>query len=164
MAKAHRLPAQFGVAICAFNLYRNMVNRFAGSDIIVVAIFTAAKDLLVVDNWNGLKPDGAVASVATFAGKNVVDRFRRGIKAAINAVAGNTLGRGAGKLPTNVATFARHKVVAASQFEAGFGMVKRFVLGRGAVLSRVVVLGRSTILRKRDAFKAQHQHNQAENP
>jgi len=123
-----------------------MVNRFAGRDIIVVAIFTAAKYLMVVHHGNGLKSDGTVAGVATFAGKNMVDRLWRGIKSPVDAMAGDALGGSAGKLTAHVATFAGDEMVTAGELETSFRVIKGFVLGRRAVLGSGTILGQVAAL------------------
>lgn len=130
MIETRRLPAEIGVAVRALVVHRNMSGRFAGHGDVVVAIFAAAEDFVVIDDWHRLPSNGAVAGVATLTGKDVIDRFGGGVEAAVDAVAGHTFRRGTGELPVYVAAFARNKIVTAGEFKSGSGVIERLVLGQ----------------------------------
>ena len=126
--KAHRQPAEVGVAIRTLVVHGNMIHGFASNDNVVMAVLAAAKYFMVVHHGNGLKPDGAVAGVATLASKDMLHRFWRGVKTTVDAVAGDTFGGGTGKLTTNVATLARHEVMAAGKFKTGRCVIEALIL------------------------------------
>lgn len=126
--KAHRLPAKVRVTVGTLIVRGNVMGGFAGDNNIVVAILATAKYFMVVNHRYSLPTHSAMTGVATLAGKNVLNGFRRGIEAAIDTVAGDALRGRAGELAADMAAFAGHEVVATGQLKAGCRVIKGFIL------------------------------------
>ncbi len=126
--ETHRLPAHIRMTIGTLVRRRDMIHGLTGNDDVVVAVLAAAKYFVVVHHGNRLKPDSAVAGVATLAGKDVLHGFRRGIKAAVDTVTRDAFSGGAGELAANVATLARHKVVTSSKLKTGRCVIEGLIL------------------------------------
>jgi hypothetical protein len=124
----YRLPTEIGVTIRTLVMHRNVIHGLPGNDNVVVAVLAATKHFVMIHHGNSLEPDGAVASVATLAGEDVFHRLRRGVKAAIDTVAGDAFSRSACELAADVATFAGDKVVATGQLKSGRRVIESFVL------------------------------------
>lgn len=131
MTEAHRLPADIRVAIRALIVHEDMVSRLTGRGDVVVAVFTAAENFMVIDDRNRLPSYCAVAAFAALAGNDVVDRPRRGIEATVETVAIRTLFRCAGKLAADVAALAGNKIMPATEFKPCPGVIEHFLLGEG---------------------------------
>lgn len=106
----------------------HMINRLASSHINVVAAETSAEHLIVIYPWHRVPNGLIVATVALLAGVDMIDRFRRGADAAVDAVTADAGLRRTGELAADMTTFAGGKLVASGQLKAGIGVIEQRTL------------------------------------